>query len=510
MRNRRVEFFFFDQAVGVTPMPAGNASAVGSTDYPAWLAKAEVEDLTTEAGLKRVTFLEMHDTLFRNDSAVVNPEGEVPSEVPGEHASLTTVGLIATILRYNEEHDGKKLFVAGHTDRAGGEADNVKLSNHRARAVLALIEGKKDEFVVACIAKHSELDVTQLMDWTNKAYGFTCKPTVLDRPPSDENYNRFRKSYNEWCKGPIDTANGEIGPRGTSISGTGRLNPPDIWNAMFDLYEHNLRQELGEDENGVKDLRKLIKWVDDGNKTIGYGETHPTIPGTADKTRRDTDRRVEVMFFEEDDKPDLAATQGEEIYDGSTYEAVPVQYDPPPPGKRRFFVHLLDALGIEVTPQGGGIPYRLSIGGVAQPPALSGDAWVECLLDKGVCQELKVEWGEFVPSTGAYAYQRSIMVDCQVGADREVTHARLANLGYRFNIGSDQQFEAAVIRFQGDYGIDSESGLVGGTLPPKTRSKLEECFQSAFDAPLPSGGSSAADAIAELPLTPCGPDGGLA
>jgi outer membrane protein OmpA-like peptidoglycan-associated protein len=303
-----------------TALETDDGGPFGSLSVPAKGTRV----LSVHPAKKRAVIIEMHDTLFRNDSAVVNPEGEAPSSKVGEHESISTVGLIATILRYNEEHPGKQLFIGGHTDRAGSEKGNVKLSEHRAAAVLALIEGDKAAYVAACKAKHSEIDVTQLMDWTNKTYHFKCKPTKLTAAPSDENYVLFRKSYNDWCAGPVDTAEGEIGPRGTAIGPYGRLQD-DIWAAMFDLYEHNLRQELGEDAAAVQALRGKVTWVSDSKKYVGYGESHPMAKNTIDGTRSQADRRVEVFLFDENDAPDLASTQGADVYDGVTFEKKTVE-----------------------------------------------------------------------------------------------------------------------------------------------------------------------------------------
>jgi outer membrane protein OmpA-like peptidoglycan-associated protein len=307
-------------AARTTALETDDGGPFGSLTVPAKGTRV----LSVHPAKKRAVIIEMHDTLFRNDSAVVNPEGEAPSSKVGEHESISTVGLIATILRYNEEHPGKKLFIGGHTDRAGSEKGNVKLSEHRAAAVLALIEGDQAAYVAACKAKHSEVDVTQLMDWTNKTYQFKCKPTKLTAAPSDENYVLFRKSYNDWCKGPVDTAEGEIGPRGTAIGPYGRLQD-DIWAAMFELYEHNLRQELGEDAAAVQALRGKVTWVSDSKKLVGYGESHPTAKNTIDGTRSQADRRVEVFLFDEKDAPDLEATQGADVYDGVTFEKKTVE-----------------------------------------------------------------------------------------------------------------------------------------------------------------------------------------
>ncbi|MBN1575995.1 MAG: hypothetical protein JW913_05545 [Chitinispirillaceae bacterium] len=308
--------------VAVVSRPGSIETPEGEAFSPLSVEAGTPKTISVRPGKNRAYLIEMPDVLLRTDSAVVLPEGEAPTDKEGEHESLTSVGIIATLLRYNEEHEGKMLFVAGHADKAGNEGDNVKLSEHRANAVLALIEGNRQTFIDACIAKHSEADVTQLFDWTNRQYGFTCKPTVMDRAPSDENYVRFRSSFNKWVAGPPEE--GEADSRGTEINDYGRLQP-DIWGAMFDLYAHNLRGELGEKEAGVNDLRGKLVWVDGSNKTIGFGEKHPTKENTIDGTRSQEDRRVEVFLFDEKEKPDLAATNGEDVYDGETYEKTPVE-----------------------------------------------------------------------------------------------------------------------------------------------------------------------------------------
>lgn len=235
----------------VVSRPGSLEDADGATFTSFELAAGETRTLSIQPGMRRAVLLELHDALFRTDSAVVNPEGEAPSDAVASHEALTSVGLIATALRYNQEHPGKKLFVAGHADRAGSEANNVTLSEHRARAVLALLEGDKAAYVAACKAKHSEVDVTQLFDWTHNhpSFLFKCSPTTLKAAPSNENYYLFRTSYNQWVNG---APTGEV--RGTPISPTGRLMD-DIWSAMFDLYEYALREELAEEPDGVAALR---------------------------------------------------------------------------------------------------------------------------------------------------------------------------------------------------------------------------------------------------------------
>ncbi|MGE5783726.1 MAG: hypothetical protein ACM3ZE_04015, partial [Myxococcales bacterium] len=177
--------------------------------------------------------------------------------------------------------------------------------------------------------------------WVNRQFNFSCKPTVMDRPPSDENYVKFRKSFNLWVKnGP---AEGEKEQRGKEIGQYGRLQP-DLWGAMFDLYEYNLRDELGENSDGVATLRQGLTWVDGDKKTVGFGEKHPTTENAVDGMRSQADRRVEVLMFDDGEEPDLAGMNGEDIYDGVTYQKEPLK--PMVTARRRTLnVTVIDHLG---------------------------------------------------------------------------------------------------------------------------------------------------------------------
>ena len=303
----------------VTARPAAIEDETGEALQPITLAPALPQVICVRQARRRAVLVEWHDTLFRTDSAVVMPEGEAPAQKVGEHESLTSVGLFATLLRYNEEHEGKKLFIAGHADRSNTVAYNQPLSEERAQSVLALLTGDRDSFVAVCSARNSEVDVTQVMDWSRRQYGFACKPTTLLAPPSSDNYVLFRRSFNAWVDDGADV--GE--DRGTKIGPTGRLLP-DIWSATFDLYEYALGEELGEDGVGLAALRAKLQWVDDSRKLLGFSKLHPVDENRPDGMRSQEDRRVEVMMFDAGDEPDLAEAEadpeGAVLYDSETYE----------------------------------------------------------------------------------------------------------------------------------------------------------------------------------------------
>jgi outer membrane protein OmpA-like peptidoglycan-associated protein len=310
-RNRRVEFLFFDRLLGISPeMEKPQIAAPGSKVYPAWIAKAEIEDLTTEAGLKEVTFVEMHDALFRTNSAVILPEGEDPSNKKGGGKALTSVGLFATVLRYNEEHAGKKLFIAGHTDTAGGESTNQPLSEERAKVALAILSSDRGNFAKLCQKRHDGVDLTQIFHWVADSPDFTfnCKPTRYDQPPNTTTVTYFKQAYDAAFDAKFKDMPGakKFGTANGTIDEA-------LWGAIFDCYEYGLCCELGDMETSTegKDeltrLRGELRWVDDGHKTMGFGEKFPIDNVTKNDFRSQSNRRVEIMMFDDGEEPDLAA-----------------------------------------------------------------------------------------------------------------------------------------------------------------------------------------------------------
>jgi Raf kinase inhibitor-like YbhB/YbcL family protein len=302
-------------------------AAPGSKVYPAWIAKAEVEDLTTEAGLKEVTFVEMHDALFRTNSAVIMPEGEDPSSKKDGGRALTSVGLFATVLRYNELYPGKKVLIAGHTDTKGSDQFNQPLSEERAKVALALLLGKRDDFIKLCDKRHDEVDVTQIFEWAANAFGFACKPTTLLAAPSDERYHQFRMSFNAWVDARDPVVETDSRSNAAKLPDRGRLDK-SIWGAIFDLYEYDLRVETEEMASGVNALRNKLVWVDKSRQTMGFGEKFPVDNLAKDDFRSQSNRRVEILMFDPGEEPDLAAAEsnpeGTELYLQGIYAKRPV------------------------------------------------------------------------------------------------------------------------------------------------------------------------------------------
>ncbi len=304
--DRRVELFFFDSEFGILPAPPGDTSAPGSTEYPAWRkAAAEIHDLApNEDDAKHVLFVEMVDAFFRTNSPVVLPEGEAPSSDGSKQAAFTSVGAIATALRFNEGNDGKKVFVSGHTDTAGAEDFNQELSVERAKCTLALLTGGDDgreAWKQLCDGRHRTADYKQILAWATRAFSdlaFDCDPGSIDDDDSSggDAVSRFQQAYNAnksalAASGPDLDVDGVVGPQ--------------TWGAIFDCYEFALRRELGVDAAGIEALREKLCFVDDDRRALGFGEHFPVDELGSEHFRSQANRRAEILFFDFGEEPDL-------------------------------------------------------------------------------------------------------------------------------------------------------------------------------------------------------------
>jgi outer membrane protein OmpA-like peptidoglycan-associated protein len=322
--DRRVELFFFDPEFGITPPPAGTNSAAGSREYPLWRKRvaAVVELEAGDADAPDVTFAEISDGHFRTDSAVVLPEGEDP-DAAGGHAALSSVGLIAQALRFNEEHEGRTLLVAGHTDTSAGDAYNDELSRQRAKVALALLEGDRESFSALCHERHQAADINQILSWVSRAFedlDFAGDPGQITSFVDPVNVRGFQTDFNRH-KLALGSTAADLAVDGS----VGKLT----WGAFFDCYEFALQEELGEDAAAVAALRGKLKFVDPERKALGFGEHFPIEELGVDDFRSQTNRRVEILFFESGAEPDVPAAEADaetsELYLPGFYQRTPLE-----------------------------------------------------------------------------------------------------------------------------------------------------------------------------------------
>jgi outer membrane protein OmpA-like peptidoglycan-associated protein len=327
--DRRVELFFFDPEFGIVPLPPGENSPAGSTQYPAW-RKSAVQTHDLSAGPlngPKLTFVELLDSHFRTNSAVVLPEGEAPNKDSGKLESLSSVGVFATALRFLQEHPTQSVFVAGHCDTTGAIEFNQTLSEERAQCALSLLIGGEEQreiWKTLCDGRHQVSDYKQILAWVSQAFPdleFDCDPGKIDDNEFTgiEPVRNFQNAYN---------ANKDaLGATADDLEPDGDMGPL-TWGAIFDCYEHALREELGEDEDGLAALREGLVFVDPDRKALGFSEHFPIEELGVDNYKSQLNRRVEILFFEPGEEPDLAAAEDDpetsELYLPGHFERTPL------------------------------------------------------------------------------------------------------------------------------------------------------------------------------------------
>jgi len=323
--DRRVELFFFDSTFKVAPAITGPSGE----EYLTWRKLAlEDRDLAVEGVTQKALKLPLTDAHFRTGSAVMLPEGTDPS---GDgSAPLTSVGALAIALRFNEERPGHRLLIAGHTDSVGSDASNDKLSVQRGELVHAVLMGGsegRDKFVDLAMKTGTVSDWKQILKWSAAAF-----PSVDPLVPSDAEDDEAAEASGEDGElgtgfsladpGTVDDNAASAAPAVKAfqqaysdnfklLGGDGAIAVDgevgrETWGAIYDLYQYNMAQELGEDLDGVGKLRELVTFLPDVDPFIGFGESAPVDGIAADNLESQVNRRVEVLFFAKGQEPDLA------------------------------------------------------------------------------------------------------------------------------------------------------------------------------------------------------------
>lgn len=248
-----------------------------------------------------LVLVEIQDTLFLPDSCIALP-ANMAGDGGDSSDSPTSIGLIATALRHVQEVAGQKMLIAGHCD-SSDSGSLQELSRNRAEFVKSMLIGDRETFVSLCAGQEGGQDLAAIFDWAARSYAFTCALETVDAAPSDEKYEQFRNSFNDWLDARDSSL--EQDQRGeTKLETSGGIDE-SIWGAVFDLFEFSLRAELGEDAAGVTALRDGVVWVDPEKQALGFADNFPIDTLETEKYRSQSSRRVEILFVDEGEEPDL-------------------------------------------------------------------------------------------------------------------------------------------------------------------------------------------------------------
>jgi hypothetical protein len=177
----------------------------------------------------------------------------------------------------------------------GSEKSNERLSGARAEAVVALLEGERAAFVSAAGEYPAASSDGKVLSFSAAARGYDCAPANPEAPTKAE-IEAFQKGYNA----EFDAHIGEDGVVGDETRG-----------AYFDVFKAELRRLAGGEE-ALLELRGALRFADPSNNVLLCGERFPIESPDQDELASEANRRVELLFFDEDDVPDLAAEDAPE------------------------------------------------------------------------------------------------------------------------------------------------------------------------------------------------------
>jgi hypothetical protein len=276
---------------------------------------------TCEIILKQIEvyLLEMEDVLFHHNSAVMMPKAPAgksskdgtkdPSaaSIKKDQEEVSGIKALAIVFKQFEFDPDKRLLIVGHTDTSGKPKYNFELSDLRAKNVLYLLMGEKEEWAKVCLERHKIEDYQQILLYVHETKNWPCDPVGKDDKwgPRTENATKQFISYFNKDFAPIhnvpplsDLLLGEI------KADSSRRWPLELWEAAFSIYNEDLAAALEVKTPELDRMRSIMLYfVDDSTPFIGCGESFPIDHKERSNYRSQANRRVELLFFDKDETP---------------------------------------------------------------------------------------------------------------------------------------------------------------------------------------------------------------
>lgn len=271
----------------------------------------------------RVHALDIEDTHFNHDRSILLPDvASVDGSEPVlDERRITGLGVIYAALVHAEQNPEQKLLVVGHTDPSGSQSYNQTLSEKRAENVQLFLFGDRDAWRTQSDAEQNPDDIQTILAWQAARAGWDCDPgpvTGTSNSATRRAIGRFQERYNAEVQRTADE--GLDLPYRATI-GVDETVGPETWGAFFDVYMHELVRLLRVE--GVSEVEQRIAALvqfDSLPKFIGCGEHVPFASGRREPfadndeferpQRNPSDRRVEILFFDDDEEPDLVCHSG--------------------------------------------------------------------------------------------------------------------------------------------------------------------------------------------------------
>ncbi len=275
--------------------------------------------------------VEMEDVHFHLNSCVLLPDyGPCDSSKDAEGKDhVTGLGVIIDCYKQIAKHPEQKVIITGHTDTSGEKDYNVFLSQMRSKNVLYLLIGDKNNWVNVTLNKNKVEDYQQILKWVNITRGWECDPGKVDNikgAKTNKALLNFQKNYNKNFNSKI-------------IENPNML--PDTWGAVFDVYILSIIELMKTDDEGLSKYQSSIQFIDNDNKAVGCGEYFPIENKYQDNYRSKKNRRVEIIFFDKGEEPELSCHPNNhtclytkcQLNNKKYYKVTPVPCYPPGPIK---------------------------------------------------------------------------------------------------------------------------------------------------------------------------------
>lgn len=278
-------------------------------------------------GLINVHILEMEDVLFHHNSAVMMPENPGgkssadgtdddaedagDTEVSQAQAAMSGLKALALVFRELGFDERKKIIIAAHTDTSGDVTYNFTLSEMRAQNVMYLLTGDKDNWTEVSYGKQKVEDYQQILTWVFKTRRWPCNPQGIDDawgPNTEHATENFINYYNTQYARPKGATELDQFALMRRVRNDGQRRwPEELWGAVFELYGEEIAKTLSMPRAGFDTLRETMaapaggKFLYEDKPYVACGESFPIDDAEKDNYRSQSNRRVEILFFNENE-----------------------------------------------------------------------------------------------------------------------------------------------------------------------------------------------------------------
>ncbi|HEX9740577.1 MAG TPA: peptidoglycan-binding domain-containing protein, partial [Ignavibacteriaceae bacterium] len=254
-----------------------------------------------------------------------------------------------------------------------------------------MLKGNRSKWVDSSLAKNQVEDVQQILKWISFNFQYDCDPGPKTNSMNAETkiaIEKFQKRYNlDFVD--LNKHDEKFERTFESIDEDGKMGK-ETWGAFFDMYVLELLIVMGIKEEGLIDIQSSLDFLEKGPGSpapvVGCGENFPKSGSTSEEANP-VDRRVEILFFDETEEPELKCHPAKLVCKKSlcdlfntkrVYKPVPVEVLPLPlPSGMAVRAHLKFAYK---SPEGDerafpkGFPFILKFGdGTSEEQTITSD-----------------------------------------------------------------------------------------------------------------------------------------